>query len=163
MENKQFYVDNFFKDENGRVYTEQYIEHNEHIRKWHTLIKVENPYEELQGVKVRCNYSQIFFHDSSMLRCNEIPSVDESIWNNIENGELIEYLDADGEPCEEEDAEETREADIFQYYLIDESTANRLKRSTDEIIMYSEKLDLYVLGVTHFGTGWDYVEAEFTY
>ena len=26
--------------------------------------------------------------------------------------------------------------------------------------MYSEKLDVYVLDVTHFGTGWDYVLTD---
>jgi hypothetical protein len=163
MEKKQFYADNFYKDENGKVYTEQYIEHNKHIKDYHTLTKVENPYEELQGVTVRCNYSQIFYPESALLLCNEIPNVDELLFDNIENGELTEYFDADGEPCEEEDAEETRENEIYQYYLIDEGTAERLKRSTNEIILYSERLDLYVLGVTHWGTGWGYVGAEFVY
>lgn len=163
MRDKQFYADDFYKDENGKVYTGQYIEHNVHIKNYHTLTKVENPYDELQGVNVRCNYSQIFYPESAMLLCNEITSVDESLYDNIENGELTEYRDADGELCEEEDAVETTENDIFQYYLIDESTADRLKRSTDEIIMYSDKLDLHVLCVTHWGTGWDYVGAEFVY
>ena len=27
--------------------------------------------------------------------------------------------------------------------------------------MYSELLDVYVLGVGHFGTGWDYVGSDF--
>lgn len=160
---KHFYADNFFKDEDGSVYTEQYIDHNEHIRKWHTFTKVENPLEELQGVKVSCNYSQIFYPDSNMLLCNDIREVDETIWDNIESGELLEYFDADGNPCEEEDAEETTENEIFQFYLIDRGTAQRLMRSTNEVVMYSDMLNLYVLGVTHLGTAWDYVGTEFVY
>ena len=142
---KQFYADEFFKDENGTVYTGEYIEHNKHIKERHTLTKIENPYKELQGQTVRCNYSQIFYPNSGLILCNNIPQVDECLFDNIENGSFWEYCD------------------IFQWYIIDNSTAERLKRSTKELIFYSEKLDVYVLGVTHYGTAWDYVDAEFTY
>lgn len=142
---KQFYADEFFKDENGTVYTGEYIEHNKHIKERHTLTKIENPHEELQGQTVRCNYSQIFYPNSGLILCNNIPQVDECLFDNIENGSFWEYCD------------------IFQWYIIDNSTAERLKRSTKELIFYSEKLDVYVLGVTHYGTAWDYVGAEFTY
>ena len=142
---KQFYADEFFKDENGTVYTGEYIEHNKHIKERHTLTKIENPYKELQGQTVRCNYSQIFYPNSGLILCNNIPQVDEYLFDNIENGSFWEYCD------------------IFQWYIIDNSTAERLKRSTKELIFYSEKLDVYVLGVTHYGTSWDYVDAEFTY
>ena len=43
-----------------------------------------------------CEYSQIFYPDSQMLLCNEIASVDGNLYNNIENGELSRYYDADG-------------------------------------------------------------------
>ena len=142
---KQFYADEFFKDENGTVYTGEYIEHNKHIKERHTLTKIENPHEELQGQTVRCNYSQIFYPNSSLILCNNIPQVDECLFDNIENGSFWEYCD------------------IFQWYIIDNSTAERLKRSTKELIFYSEKLDVYVLGVTHYGTAWDYVDAEFIF
>ena len=159
---KQFYADEFFKDENGTVYTGEYIEHNSHIKERHTLTKVENPYEELQGQTVRCNYSQIF-QDSSLILCNNILQVDEYLFDNIENGDFITYYDEDGNECDEENAVEQYEKDVYQWYLIDDNTAERLKRSTEELIFYSEKLGVYVLGVTHFGTEWDYVDAEFIY
>jgi len=160
---KQFYADEFFKDENGTVYTGEYIEHNSHIKERHTLTKVENPYEELQGQTVRCNYSQIFYQDSSLILCNNILQVDEYLFDNIENGDFITYYDEDGNECDEENAVEQYEKDVYQWYLIDDNTAERLKRSTEELIFYSEKLGVYVLGVTHFGTAWDYVDAEFIY
>ena len=160
---KQFYADEFFKDENGTVYTGEYIEHNSHIKERHTLTKVENPYEELQGQTVRCNYSQIFYQDSSLILCNNILQVDEYLFDNIENGDFITYYDEDGNECDEENAVEQYEKDVYQWYLIDDNTAERLKRSTEELIFYSEKLGVYVLGVTHFGTEWDYVDAEFIY
>ena len=160
---KQFYADEFYKDENGTVYTGKYIEHNNHIKERHTLTKVENPFDELQGQTVRCNYSQIFYPDSNMILCNNIPQVDEYLFDNIENGSFWEYYDENGNECDEENAVEQVAKEVYQWYLIDDSTAARLKRSTKELIFYSEKLDVYVLGVTHYGTAWDYVDAEFIY
>ena len=160
---KQFYADEFFKDENGTIYTGEHIKHNKHIKESHTLTKVEKPYEELQGRTVRCNYSQIFYPDSSLILCNNIPQVDEYLLDNLENGDFTTYYDENGDECDKENAVEQYENDIFQWYIIDNSTAERLKRSTKELIFYSEKLDVYVLGVTHYGTAWDYVGAEFTY
>ena len=66
------------------------------------------------------------------------------MWEYIENGgDYDEYTE------------------IYQYYIIDSGTAERLKEHTDEIIFYIEKLDLYVLGVTHWGTSWTHCTAEF--
>lgn len=161
---KQFYADEFYKDENGTVYTGEYIEHNNHIKERHTLTKVKNPRKELQGQTVRCNYSQIFYPDSNIILCNNnIPQVDEYLFNNIENGSFTTYYAENGDECDEESAVDQSKNKIFQWYLIDNSTAERLKRSTNELIFYSEKLDVYVLGVTHYGTAWDYVGAEFIY
>lgn len=160
---KQFYADEFYKDENGTVYTGEYIERNHHIKERHTLTKVENPYKELQGQTVRCNYSQIFYSNSNIILCNNILSVDEYLLDNIENGSIWKYYDENGDECDEGNAVDQSEKEIFQWYLIDNSTAERLKRSTRELIFYSEKLDVYVLGVTHYGTEWDYVNAEFIY
>ena len=160
---KQFYADEFYRDENGTVYTGEYIAHNPHIKERHTLTKIENPYEELQGQIVRCNYSQIFYSDSNMILCNNIPQVDEHLFDNIENGDFVIYYDENGNECDEENAVDQVEKEIYQWYLIDDSTAERLKRSTSELIFYSEKLGVYVLGVTHYGTAWDYVDAYFIY
>lgn len=49
---------------------------------------------------------------------------------------------------------------IFQYYIITDSGADFLMRYTDEIVMYHEELDMYIWGITHFGTGWDYVLTD---
>ena len=50
--------------------------------------------------------------------------------------------------------------DIFQYYIISESGYEILQQFTDEIIFYNEELDMYVWGVTHYGTSWDYVLTD---
>ena len=61
--------------------------------------------------------------------------------------------------CEYDEESDTY-ADIFQYYVISVPGANILTELTDEIIFYNEALDLYVWGVTHFGTSWDYVLTD---
>lgn len=49
---------------------------------------------------------------------------------------------------------------IFQDYIISERGYEFLKDFTDEIVFYNEKLDVYIWGVTHFGTSWDYVLTD---
>ena len=46
--------------------------------------------------------------------------------------------------------------DIFQYYIVSDNGAKILKEA-GEIVFYNEELDMYVWGVTHYGTSWDYV------
>ena len=54
----------------------------------------------------------------------------------------------------------THYKDIYQYYIISDNGAELLKDWTDEIVFYNEELDMYVWGVTHWGTGWDYVLTD---
>lgn len=58
------------------------------------------------------------------------------------------------------DSESDEYIDIFQYYIISENGANILQELTDEIVYYLPALDMYVWGVTHFGTSWDYVLTD---
>ena len=50
--------------------------------------------------------------------------------------------------------------EIYQWYIITEQGANFLEEYTDEIVYYHEEMDLYVWGITHFGTSWDYVLTD---
>ena len=94
-----------------------------------------------------------------------------------EKEEKVEELEARLEELEEVDTEEARaeieelEADIealenayyeeiFQYFIISDNGANILKDYTNEIVFYNEALDMYVWGVTHCGTAWDYVLTD---
>lgn len=49
---------------------------------------------------------------------------------------------------------------VFQDYIISEYGYKFLEEHTDEMVFYNEKLDMYVWGVTHFGTSWDYVLTD---
>lgn len=57
---------------------------------------------------------------------------------------------------EELESEQDNEPEIFQYYIVDD-WGGRLLQEINEIVFYNEKLDLYLWGVTHYGTSWDYV------
>ena len=70
----------------------------------------------------------------------------EFIKNEIKELELeIEELEA------EQNARE-----ISQYYIVSNNGAELLER-INEIVFYNEELNMYVWGVTHWGTSWDYV------
>lgn len=69
----------------------------------------------------------------------------------------ILYLQSEIETIQDQIEELEREPEIYQYYIVSGSGADFLKRYTDEIIYYVPVLDIYVWGITHWGTGWDYV------
>lgn len=47
--------------------------------------------------------------------------------------------------------------EIFQWYIVQDPSF--LMEHTDEPVFYDAELGLYVWGITHFGTSWDYVPA----
>jgi len=60
----------------------------------------------------------------------------------------------------EYDEETDSYTEIYQYYIISDNGARILQECTDEILFYNEELDMYVWGVTHYGTSWDYVLTD---
>ena len=62
--------------------------------------------------------------------------------------------------CGDEEGEEGEYHDIYQYCIITDSGYSFLERYTDEIVYYHEELDMYLWGITHFGTSWDYVLTD---
>lgn len=184
MDTKFVYWDDIYTNGKGRYCTEQYLINNGgcdekqqgeekiYVNRYDggdIYAKVKDTWNELQGKTVRCNYSQIFHDNDSLLLCNNIVEVDECLYENVEGGELYDYYDAEGNEITYDEFEEigwengASECcrDIYQYYLINDSLARMLIEHTDNIIFYSDKLDLYVLGVTHFGTGWSCVAEDF--
>lgn len=60
----------------------------------------------------------------------------------------------------EYDEEEDYFIDIYQWFIIDDAGYRILSELTDEIVYYNEELDMYIWGITHFGTSWDYVLTD---
>lgn len=73
------------------------------------------------------------------------------------NGKYIETNLINGTYYDDENDEYV---DIYQYYIIDANGAEILQDYTDEIVYYIESLDMYIWGVTHYGTSWDYVLTD---
>ena len=50
--------------------------------------------------------------------------------------------------------------DNFNQITFSNAGAQFLEEHTDEIVYYHEEMDMYVWGITHFGTSWDYVLTD---
>lgn len=76
--------------------------------------------------------------------CNTIHEVEEFFFESYR----FDMFNEDGEPI-----------DIYSYYLTDcsERDVEFLEQHFGLKFGYSEKLDMYVLCVDHYGTSWDYV------
>lgn len=59
-----------------------------------------------------------------------------------------------------EEDEDGNYLEIYQYYIINDSGARFLSDYTDELVFYNQELDMYIWGITHFGTSWDYVLTD---
>ena len=95
---------------------------------------------------------------------NEIGSIQFDIdIEEYENEEELAKLEAKIEELEEKieelENEQDCEAEIFQYFIVDDNGA-RILQEYNEIVFYNEELDMYVWGVTHWGTSWDYVLTD---
>lgn len=106
---------------------------------------------------------------------NNIPQVDESVWENWESDspnapcDIVENPDSDVDTqywCnthevhtnEEYECEEYSDNEVYQWFAIGDSDAEFLKRH-NQYITYSDMLDTYFWAITHFGTSWDYVDG----
>ena len=128
--------------ENG---SEEYYEDNDGNR--YTYDEKEERIEELE-TKIR-EYEDTI---------NEVMERDEDYEENhvyIAMNENISRIKEEIEALEDAHYEE-----IFQYFIISDNGAEILKDYTNEIVFYNESLDMYVWGVTHWGTSWDYVLTD---
>ena len=99
----------------------------------------ENDLNSYEKENKRLSYYNLFYKDDALILCNNI--IDD--WEFLE---LQNNYDA---------------SEIYQYYIMSDDLANRLINYTDEIVYYHNRLDIYILGVTHYGTSWTYVLTDF--
>lgn len=72
--------------------------------------------------------------------------------------ETQEQIDTLQEQIEELENEE-RPSEIYQYYIVSDNGA-RILEEYNEIVFYCEAVDMYIWGVTHYGTNWSYVLTD---
>ena len=110
-----------------------FVDHTEEIE------ELQEKIAELEAIKDRLE--------------DEEPEAENAI-EKIEN-EISELEEQIEELEEEQDSMD----EIFQYYIVSDNGAKILKE-INEIVFYNEALDMYVQGVTHWGTSWDYVLTD---
>lgn len=83
------------------------------------------------------------------------------IKNDLENTpeytKIQDEIDQLQDEIDQLQEQQDNQQEIFQYYIISDNLAEILKDLTDEIVYYIEYLNIYVWGITHYGTSWDYV------
>lgn len=77
------------------------------------------------------------------LRIEELSKKQQEIQDKIDE---LEY--------EQENPDE-----VFQWFIVD-TQGSEILQEAGEIVYYNEVLDLYLWGVTHWGTSWDYVLTD---
>ena len=124
------------------------------------------------------------YYDIAMILCNNITSMhidciscpkyidndDIQTWINEYNNELLiddydvetfgDLTDDDIEEIIDNYGDDIMDdlglyPDVFQWYIIRESDVHLLEN--DYPIYYCDELDLYIVGITHLGMGWDMV------
>lgn len=112
----------------------------------------------------------IYDYTEAQDKIEELQAVVDDIADCITNDtDPSEYLYKDDYEYSHETIEELEQdidalecpnkQDIYQFYLVSDNAKDPLEMA-NEIIFYSELLDCYVWGVTHFGTSWSYVLTD---
>lgn len=83
---------------------------------------------------------------------DELEEQNESSPSQILENEINEINDQ----IEELEREQDDDKEVFQWYIVDDGGAILL-HEINEIVYYNETLNIYLWGVTHYGTSWDYV------
>lgn len=87
-------------------------------------------------------------------------------FNHVLNNEIIENTANVGywegfNDCFETDDGDIEYYEIFQYYIVDDTDeVINLLDEAGETYFINEELGMVVWGVTHWGTGWDYVLTD---
>jgi cell division protein FtsB len=86
----------------------------------------------------------------------QIDELKEQI-DELDDAEQITALE---EQIDELEREQDEQPEIFQYYIVSAAGADILQEYTNDPLFYIDHLDMYVWGVTHWGTAWDYVLTD---
>ena len=90
---------------------------------------------------------------------DDLEQVQESSKNNIiiELKKIENEIDNLNDQIEELESEQNDDQEVFQWFIVDDLGARLLQQEANEIVYYNETLDMYLWGVTHYGTSWSYV------
>ena len=124
-------------------------------------------YSTVNGDFIEPEYINGFIDNSEKIEAKreQIEAL-ENTRDNSENDEQIAYIDGQIAIINEQidalewEQHESENREIYQYYIINHSGARLLEKLTNEMVYYIPDLDMYIWGVTHFGTSWNYVLTD---
>ena len=58
------------------------------------------------------------------------------------------------------DEEQSRQQEIYQYFIVSATGSEIIQEYTNDPLFYIDFLDMYIWGVTHWGTSWNYVLTD---
>ena len=97
--------------------------------------------------------------DNIQYDIDEMIEADESFEDSKKHLAMVSKVEELQEKIEELEEEQDYSDEIYQYYIVSDNGA-RILKEINEIVFYNEELDMYVWGVTHWGTYWDYVLTD---
>ena len=87
----------------------------------------------------------------------EIEELEKQIYEGEESGSISqEEIDDIQEKIDELQNEQDEIPEVYQWYIVSDN-AKSILEDAEQIVYYDDELDIYVWGVTHLGTSWDYV------
>ena len=90
----------------------------------------------------------------------EIEELEKQIYEGEESGSISqEEIDDIQEKIDELQNEQDEIPEVYQWYIVSDN-AKSILEDAEQIVYYDDELDIYVWGVTHFGTSWSYVLTD---
>lgn len=74
--------------------------------------------------------------------------------------ELSDEINEKNSQIEELQNQQDYPPEVFQWFIVSENGADIIKEYTDDPLYYNEELDMWLWGVTHYGTSWSYVLTD---
>ena len=99
--------------------------------------------------------------DNIMYDISETIDADESFEDSEKHLAMVAKMEELQDKINELEGEQedSYNEECYQYYIVSDNGAEILKE-INEIVYYNEELDMYVWGVTHYGTSWSYVLTD---
>ena len=101
-------------------------------------------------------YSELARRVGDMVMFNNLPEVAEDWFEDMTNYSPTSEDDQGNIVIDDENGDYP---EIYQWFAISSGGYDYLERNTNEIIGYSEKLNLHFWCITHFGTPWNGVHV----
>lgn len=87
---------------------------------------------------------------------NELADIEPDSARAFDIHDIITELTEEADSLRED---QDNPPEVFQWYIVSDNAIEILEEA-NEIIYYNETLDMYLWGVTHWGTAWDYVLTD---